>query len=261
MRVDANLLHRAGPALRRRRARSCATWSPRRAAAGRSARALAYNSMCVVAHRGHAVSMSKAFTREEDEAAEDDAPDEAPPLPAGARNYMTPGGFARLKSELDHLVGRRAARARRDGRVGGRQRRPLRERRLHLRQEAAARDRPPHPLSGQPPRRRGGRRSRGASRRRRRRSGLLRRDRHRAQRQRASERTVSIVGDRRDRHRARLHKLGVADGTRVAEGARRRHGHAAHARRRRGARGAVGALRALATGARVGELRPTVRTG
>jgi transcription elongation factor GreB len=48
--------------------------------------------------------MSKAFTREA-EAAEDDAPDDAPPLPAGARNYMTPGGFARLKGELDQLVG------------------------------------------------------------------------------------------------------------------------------------------------------------
>jgi transcription elongation factor GreB len=26
------------------------------------------------------------------------------PLPAGARNYMTPGGFQRMKDELDHLV-------------------------------------------------------------------------------------------------------------------------------------------------------------
>ena len=50
--------------------------------------------------------MSKAFTREHD-APQDDADDvEAPPLPSGTRNYMTPGGFARLKSELDHLVGR-----------------------------------------------------------------------------------------------------------------------------------------------------------
>ena len=30
---------------------------------------------------------------------------EAPLLPAGTKNYMTPGGFARLKAELDHLVG------------------------------------------------------------------------------------------------------------------------------------------------------------
>ena len=28
-----------------------------------------------------------------------------PTLPAGIRNYMTPGGFARLKAELDGLVG------------------------------------------------------------------------------------------------------------------------------------------------------------
>lgn len=49
--------------------------------------------------------MSKAFTREADDDGDDDAPDGAPPLPAGTRNYMTPGGFARLKRELDALVG------------------------------------------------------------------------------------------------------------------------------------------------------------
>ena len=51
--------------------------------------------------------MNKAFTRESDRADEDED-DEVPasPLPAGARNYMTPGGFARLKRELDDLVGR-----------------------------------------------------------------------------------------------------------------------------------------------------------
>jgi transcription elongation factor GreB len=49
--------------------------------------------------------MNKAFTRESDESDEDDAPEGAPPLPAGTRNYMTPGGFARLKGELDRLVG------------------------------------------------------------------------------------------------------------------------------------------------------------
>jgi transcription elongation factor GreB len=49
-------------------------------------------------------TMNKAFTREEtpdDDA--DDAPDTSP-LPAGSRNYMTPGGFARLRRELDELV-------------------------------------------------------------------------------------------------------------------------------------------------------------
>ena len=48
--------------------------------------------------------MSKAFTNEETPVNdEDDVPD-ASPLPAGARNYMTPGGFARLRRELDRLV-------------------------------------------------------------------------------------------------------------------------------------------------------------
>ena len=47
--------------------------------------------------------MSKAFTREE-ETELDDEVEEASPLPAGSRNYMTPGGFARLKAELSQLV-------------------------------------------------------------------------------------------------------------------------------------------------------------
>ncbi|HTQ73347.1 MAG TPA: transcription elongation factor GreB [Burkholderiales bacterium] len=46
--------------------------------------------------------MSKAFTRE------DDAPDEElevePQMPAGTKNYITPAGHARLKSELKALV-------------------------------------------------------------------------------------------------------------------------------------------------------------
>ncbi|HVN35881.1 MAG TPA: transcription elongation factor GreB [Casimicrobiaceae bacterium] len=47
--------------------------------------------------------MNKAFTRESD--ATDDEDDIAmSPLPVGARNYMTPGGFARLSAELEHLV-------------------------------------------------------------------------------------------------------------------------------------------------------------
>ncbi len=50
--------------------------------------------------------MNKAFTRESDEPsdADDDEVDAAPPVPPGSRNYMTPGGFARLKAELDRLV-------------------------------------------------------------------------------------------------------------------------------------------------------------
>ncbi len=50
--------------------------------------------------------MNKAFTREEAPHDDDDGLEEPSPLPAGTRNYMTPGGFARLKAELDHLVAR-----------------------------------------------------------------------------------------------------------------------------------------------------------
>jgi len=51
--------------------------------------------------------MNKAFTREsEDEDDDGDAPENASPLPAGSKNYMTPAGFGRLKSELDELLGR-----------------------------------------------------------------------------------------------------------------------------------------------------------
>jgi transcription elongation factor GreB len=48
--------------------------------------------------------VSKAFSQEETTVEDDDAPEDASPLPAGARNYMTPGGFSRLKDELDRLV-------------------------------------------------------------------------------------------------------------------------------------------------------------
>jgi transcription elongation factor GreB len=48
--------------------------------------------------------MNKAFTRETEAAVEDDEQEHASPLPAGARNYMTPGGFLRMKNELERLV-------------------------------------------------------------------------------------------------------------------------------------------------------------
>ena len=48
-------------------------------------------------------TLSKAFTRESDTDDEDDV-EVVSPLPAGARNYMTPGGFARLSGELEQLV-------------------------------------------------------------------------------------------------------------------------------------------------------------
>jgi transcription elongation factor GreB len=48
--------------------------------------------------------MNKAFTRESETDRDDDEQELASPLPAGARNYMTPGGFARMKDELERLV-------------------------------------------------------------------------------------------------------------------------------------------------------------
>jgi transcription elongation factor GreB len=50
--------------------------------------------------------VSKAFTKENEDAPEvDDEEDLAlPALPAGSKNYMTPGGHGRLKAELDHLT-------------------------------------------------------------------------------------------------------------------------------------------------------------
>ena len=48
--------------------------------------------------------MNKAFTREPDTPVEDDEPLLAPPLPAGARNYMTPAGYARLRAECQSLL-------------------------------------------------------------------------------------------------------------------------------------------------------------
>jgi len=47
--------------------------------------------------------VSKAFTRETDNDDEDDV-EGVSPLPVGARNYMTPGGFARMSGELERLV-------------------------------------------------------------------------------------------------------------------------------------------------------------
>jgi len=49
--------------------------------------------------------MSKAFTREPDTATDDDDDDLAlPALPTGAKNYLTPAGYARLRAELLALL-------------------------------------------------------------------------------------------------------------------------------------------------------------
>ena len=47
--------------------------------------------------------MSKAFTKETDTAPEDDEDTGGSTLPAGAKNYMTPAGHARVKAEFDRL--------------------------------------------------------------------------------------------------------------------------------------------------------------
>lgn len=47
--------------------------------------------------------MSKAFTKE-NEHDDDDEGARLPPLPAGGKNYMTPDGYHRLRTELLHLI-------------------------------------------------------------------------------------------------------------------------------------------------------------
>src|SRR5512142_2121593 len=50
-------------------------------------------------------TMNKAFTRESDaDPADDDADVAAPALPAGAKNYITPAGYRRLRDELTRLL-------------------------------------------------------------------------------------------------------------------------------------------------------------
>jgi transcription elongation factor GreB len=49
--------------------------------------------------------MNKAFTKESDnDDDEDDGAPALPPLPAGAKNYLTPAGYARLRRELIALL-------------------------------------------------------------------------------------------------------------------------------------------------------------
>jgi transcription elongation factor GreB len=47
--------------------------------------------------------MNKAFVKETEQDDDDDAP-LAPPIPAGAKNYMTPAGYQRIKDELLQLI-------------------------------------------------------------------------------------------------------------------------------------------------------------
>ncbi|MDR2789208.1 MAG: transcription elongation factor GreB [Candidatus Accumulibacter sp.] len=48
--------------------------------------------------------MNKAFTRESSDSDDDDDVEIPSNLPQGTRNYITPGGYARIKSELDQLL-------------------------------------------------------------------------------------------------------------------------------------------------------------
>jgi transcription elongation factor GreB len=48
--------------------------------------------------------MSKAFTREAESHDEDDDAPGLPALPAGAKNYITPAGYRRLREELMNLL-------------------------------------------------------------------------------------------------------------------------------------------------------------
>ena len=48
--------------------------------------------------------MSKAFTKETDDELDDDLPEDTGGLPTGAKNYMTPQGFDRLREELMTLM-------------------------------------------------------------------------------------------------------------------------------------------------------------
>ncbi len=48
--------------------------------------------------------MNKAFVKDSDDSDDDDAPAGLPPLPPGARNYLTPAGYKRLREELMTLL-------------------------------------------------------------------------------------------------------------------------------------------------------------
>jgi transcription elongation factor GreB len=50
--------------------------------------------------------LNKAFTKESDSDGDDDEIEAPSPLPAGSRNYITPNGYTRLKTELKHLLDR-----------------------------------------------------------------------------------------------------------------------------------------------------------
>src|SRR6478752_6602961 len=54
--------------------------------------------------------MNKAFTRETDDADDDDVPEGAPLLPQGTRNYMTPAGNGDRSENGDYIYGKKRLR-------------------------------------------------------------------------------------------------------------------------------------------------------
>ena len=48
--------------------------------------------------------MSKAFTREDDAPEDDFEDDDSNPIPPGSKNYLTPGGWRRMRDEVQWLV-------------------------------------------------------------------------------------------------------------------------------------------------------------
>ena len=195
--------------------------------------------------------MNKAFTREADDADEDDVPDSAPALPSGSKNYMTPGGFARMKEELDRLVGTERPelvatiawaagngdRSENGDYIYGKKRLREVDRRIRflIRRLDSAEVVDPTGRAGAD-------------------------DDDRiffgatvdVEDAKGVRRTVSIVGvDEIDTTRG-LHQLGVADGARADQGERGRHGHGADARGAGGARNTRCALRTARYGCDAG---------
>ncbi len=145
--------------------------------------------------------MSKAFVKESDGDATD-LPDDAPAIPTGVKNYITPAGHRRLQDELRRLVGEERPKTVEivSWAAGNGDRSENGD--YHLRQEEAARDRPPHPLSDKAAGERRNRRSGAADTAR---PGVFRRHRRPMPASDGAEKTVTIVGiDEVDPERGRV---------------------------------------------------------
>ena len=175
--------------------------------------------------------MSKAFTRDDDEASAAEDPTSRTPTRSrrARRTTSRRAGWRRMRDELAWLVKTERPQVTSRRLVGREERRSLRERRLPVRQEAPARDRPAHPLPHQAPR---GRRGGGPGHARGDRPGLLRRDGDlRLRRAARSSRSASSASTR-PIPRSQLRELDLAGRARADQGARGRHGEPPHARRR-----------------------------